>query len=737
VVTRTANEDAATRLEYDGNGRIASQAGAAREVGTTIELRNLFHSLPVRLQEFHRALKREYHKLLTVLQAYAVISTGVRLTVTHATQAGSKSTVLTTNARGLTMSDNIADVFGAKCCELLQSFALDVGDAHIGGFVSRPMHGSGRSAGDRQFLYINRRPVDLPRFTRTANEAYRLLNKKQYPQLFLNVTLPTDAYDVNVTPNKREIMLHSERELLDALKTSLDALYQPNEMTYVDSNASTSTARKPRRVKDFDSDSDSDDAAAAAAATAAAAVADDGDDDDDNDANEKSVSSDFASQKRRQSVGSQASQSASQAEPLPPPPPPPPVSNPSSAKRSAPPSDAKKRGSSSLSALNDLLAEAEFAQPASSSKRRPQLARRDSAPLSLRPPLSLSPSPPSSPFVPSEPQVPSSVVAAAHHGDDHAHGHDDDDEAGEDAQPPQQLVYVSDAVDVGEPTPGESGVIGADVTVTVAGGTEGLLARFRSRCAPRQVPQCAREDGAAAAAAAAAAGTADDGAQVRFFSKIAADSDAECTRELERVFRKSFFAQMQIVGQFNLGFIIARLGKDVFIVDQHATDEKFNYERLAATTVLQTQALIAPRRLELTPQEEDIVIDNVALFSLNGFQFRIDQDAPPRERVKLVGRPFSKATEFGVSDIQEMIFLLNERPGEHCRPSRIYSMLASRACRSSVMIGTALTLGSMQNIVRRMADMKAPWSCPHGRPTMRHLFDRARLPVPLVFARDR
>jgi DNA mismatch repair protein PMS2 len=724
VVTRTANEDAATRLEYDGNGRIASQTGAAREVGTTIELRNLFHSLPVRLQEFHRALKREYHKLLTVLQAYAVISTGVRLTVTHATQAGSKSTVLTTNARGSTMSDNIADVFGAKCCELLQSYALDVGDAHIGGFVSRPMHGSGRSAGDRQFLYINRRPVDLPRFTRTANEAYRLLNKKQYPQLFLNVTLPTDAYDVNVTPNKREIMLHSERELLDALKTSLDALYQPNEMTYVDSNASTSTARTPRRVKDFDSDSDSDDAADAAAAvtTAAAAVAND--DAEDADANEKSVSSDFASQKRRQSVGSQASQSSSQAEP-------PPVSNPSSAKRSAPPSDAKKRGSSSLSALNDLLADAEFAQPASSSKRRPQLARRDSAPLSLRPPLSLSPSPPSSPFVPSEPQVPSSVVVA----DDHAHDCCDDDEAGEDAQPPQQLLYVSDAVDVGEPTPGVSGVIGADVTVNVAGGTVGLLARFRSRCAPRQVPQSAHDDGAAAAAA--AAGAADDGAQVRFFSKIAADSDAECTRELERVFRKSFFAQMQIVGQFNLGFIIARLGKDVFIVDQHATDEKFNYERLAATTVLQTQALIAPRRLELTPQEEDVVIDNVALFALNGFQFRIDQDAPPRERVKLVGRPFSKATEFGVSDIQEMIFLLNERPGEHCRPSRIYSMLASRACRSSVMIGTALTLGSMQNIVRRMADMTAPWSCPHGRPTMRHLFDRARLPVPLVFARDR
>jgi DNA mismatch repair protein PMS2 len=37
---------------------------------------------------------------------------------------------------------------------------------------------------------------------------------------------------------------------------------------------------------------------------------------------------------------------------------------------------------------------------------------------------------------------------------------------------------------------------------------------------------------------------------------------------------------MAAVGQFNLGFIIARLGADLFIVDQHASDEKANFERL-------------------------------------------------------------------------------------------------------------------------------------------------------------
>jgi DNA mismatch repair protein PMS2 len=65
---------------------------------------------------------------------------------------------------------------------------------------------------------------------------------------------------------------------------------------------------------------------------------------------------------------------------------------------------------------------------------------------------------------------------------------------------------------------------------------------------------------------------------------------------------KDDFARMRIVGQFNLGFIIAVRERgdgeeggedveDVFIIDQHASDEKYNFERLQAETVMQVQTL--------------------------------------------------------------------------------------------------------------------------------------------------
>ena len=74
------------------------------------------------------------------------------------------------------------------------------------------------------------------------------------------------------------------------------------------------------------------------------------------------------------------------------------------------------------------------------------------------------------------------------------------------------------------------------------------------------------------------------------------EAAATAASELERVFCKADFRRMAVHGQFNLGFIVASLGRDLFIIDQHASDEKFNFERLRATTVLNRRAPGGTRR---------------------------------------------------------------------------------------------------------------------------------------------
>lgn len=197
--------------------------------------------------------------------------------------------------------------------------------------------------------------------------------------------------------------------------------------------------------------------------------------------------------------------------------------------------------------------------------------------------------------------------------------------------------------------------------------------------------------------------------------------DQAAAAALSRSISKSDFARMQILGQFNRGFIITMLGEDLYIVDQHASDEKYNFETLQATHRIQSQRLFAPKVLEMSVGDELTLIENLDTMERNGFVLSVDEseDARPGRRVKLEAMPVSKETVFDEADLGELIHLINE--GAMPRSSKARAMFAMRACRRSVMIGTALNKTRMEGLIRHMGEIDQPWNCPHGRPTMRHL----------------
>jgi len=213
--------------------------------------------------------------------------------------------------------------------------------------------------------------------------------------------------------------------------------------------------------------------------------------------------------------------------------------------------------------------------------------------------------------------------------------------------------------------------------------------------------------------------------RLKFKAKIEPGENGSAEEELNKQIKKTDFARMEIFGQFNLGFLIVGLGKDLFIVDQHATDEKYNFETLQRTTHIRPQKMVVAQGLELTAGDEATLIDHLEVFEKNGFKFEVDLEALAGRRVKLVAVPTSKNWVFGKEDIDELIFMLSDAGGDlegaSIRPSRVRAMFASRACRTSVMVGTALSKADMRRLITHMGQIEQPWNCPHGRPTLRHL----------------
>lgn len=203
------------------------------------------------------------------------------------------------------------------------------------------------------------------------------------------------------------------------------------------------------------------------------------------------------------------------------------------------------------------------------------------------------------------------------------------------------------------------------------------------------------------------------------------EDDASAEAQLNLTITKRDFFEMQVKGQFNRGFILATRANDLFIIDQHASDEKYNFETLQRDTVVQNQRLVVPKTLELMAMDEVVVAEHLAVFRKNGFVIEIDPDAPTGARCSLLTLPLSGNTVFGIKDLEELIHLVHERQGncDAVRCSKVRSMFAMRACKKSTKVGKALTVKGMERIVRHMGELDKPWNCPHGRPTMRHLVE--------------
>jgi DNA mismatch repair protein PMS2 len=178
------------------------------------------------------------------------------------------------------------------------------------------------------------------------------------------------------------------------------------------------------------------------------------------------------------------------------------------------------------------------------------------------------------------------------------------------------------------------------------------------------------------------------------------------------------------------------------------------FETLQRTTVIQQQLLLTPLILESSAAEEEIIKSNLSIFESNGFRLRYkdDENVAAGRRIEILSLPYSKDVEFGIKDVHELASMLmdhedgvdrSDANGLLLRNSalsasyivlpKIMSMHASRACRSAVMIGSALHGREMRKIVDQLATLNQPWNCPHGRPTMRLL---APLPAELATSND-
>ena len=200
-----------------------------------------------------------------------------------------------------------------------------------------------------------------------------------------------------------------------------------------------------------------------------------------------------------------------------------------------------------------------------------------------------------------------------------------------------------------------------------------------------------------------------------------------------KTIEKEDFKKMNVIGQFNKGFIITELNNSLFIIDQHAADEKVNYETLLNNLTIQRQPTICPIKVEMfSIAEKNTIYSQKELYSQLGFNMHKEQ-----EDIYITSFPSIYSYKFKYEDFVNIVRKLQEKnykiiEGEFKNNDLVKKLflsdsvlkyIATKACRMSIMIGVSLDKSRMEQVLSDMSKILSPWNCPHGRPTMRLLYE--------------
>ncbi|XP_078536508.1 PMS1 protein homolog 1 isoform X3 [Lissotriton helveticus] len=230
ITTKTAADELSTQYTLDSSGHITSQKPSHLGQGTTVTVLKLFKNLPVRKQFYStsKKCKDELKKIQDLMMAYGIINPELRIILTH------NKAVVWQKTRVSDHKSAFMSVLGTAVMSSMVPFQHSSEDPEvsISGFLPSPDSEyslTSLSNPERSFIFINRRPVCQKDILKLVRQYYNLNFKKEsarsYPVFFISIILPASTVDVNLTPDKTQVMIQNKEYVLLAMENVLKSMY--------------------------------------------------------------------------------------------------------------------------------------------------------------------------------------------------------------------------------------------------------------------------------------------------------------------------------------------------------------------------------------------------------------------------------------------------------------------------------------------------------------------------------
>ncbi len=218
AIASVSDASIASRTSQDGHAhRLDARSGevtpAARGVGTSVEVRELFFSTPAR-RKFLKSEPTELAHCLESIRRHALSRPDVGFTVWHEGK-------LVEQMRPGTAEARLQDVLGDEFIRTSRVVDIQIGPMRVHGRAGLP--DAARSRADWQYCYVNGRYVRDKLISHGVRSAYEdVLHGSRQPTYVLFIEIAPDRVDVNVHPTKIEVRFRDSREVHQAVRKAVE-----------------------------------------------------------------------------------------------------------------------------------------------------------------------------------------------------------------------------------------------------------------------------------------------------------------------------------------------------------------------------------------------------------------------------------------------------------------------------------------------------------------------------------
>ncbi len=220
--SRIADQDQGAELVVRG-GQREGPVPCGCPIGTSIEIRNLFYSTPVR-RKFLKSAQTEMGHTLEAFTRIALANPNVQMTLR------TPARVLQELPRTANWGERIHSFFGSEISDALIAVSSEDSGVRLRGYVVAPT--VSRSNNRMQYLFLNGRYIRDRALQHALGEAYRgLLMVNRFPICFLHIDIAADQVDVNVHPTKSEVRFLDGGAIYSRLLQTLRSRFLSTDLT--------------------------------------------------------------------------------------------------------------------------------------------------------------------------------------------------------------------------------------------------------------------------------------------------------------------------------------------------------------------------------------------------------------------------------------------------------------------------------------------------------------------------